>query len=159
MPRRFDDDARRVALRQAAEEAQQLGSTRIEAEHLLLALSTERDNPAGALLTEWGLGHEELLDALERESERSLAGVGVALSDFALPAPTRPRRSPKLAASGKRALARAARLAVARKDRHVTQAHLVVGILRADIGTVPRALAVADVDRVAILSRAEQLLG
>jgi hypothetical protein len=46
--------------------------------------------------------------------------------------------------SGQQALQRTLNVAVARKDRHISTLHLLVGLLQADIGTVPRALAVAD---------------
>jgi hypothetical protein len=97
--------------------------------------------------------------ALERETERSLAAVGVGVGEYALPdTPTPPRRSPRFAASSKRALERAVRVAAVRRDRHVGAPHLLLGILGADIGTVPRALAAVGVDRVALLTRAERLL-
>lgn len=157
---RFDKDARRAVVHAATEEAKGLGSSTIEAEHLLLALSAGEPNPTADLLVECGLDHGALLAALERETEHSLAAVGVALSDFALPqARTPARRSPKLGASSKRALERAAHVAIAGEDRQITAPHLLIGILRAGIGTVPRALAGAEIDRVALLSRAERLLG
>lgn len=89
-----------------------------------------------------------------------LAAVGVTIGDFALPdRRARPPRSPRFAPSAKRALERAARVAAARGDRHIGASHLLVGILRAELGTVPRALAAAEVDRVDLLGRAERVLG
>jgi ATP-dependent Clp protease ATP-binding subunit ClpA len=160
MNTRFDRDARRAVLRAAQEEARALGSATVEAEHLLLALASDERGGTGRLLAEVGLDHDGVNTALQRETERSLAAVGVALGDFALPEPpTRAPRSPKLAASAKRVLECAACLALARKDRRIGAPHLLVGILRAEIGTVPRALAASEVDRIALLTRAERLLG
>jgi ATP-dependent Clp protease ATP-binding subunit ClpA len=157
---RFVTDARRVVVRAADHEAQSLGSATVEAEHLLLALAAERDTPAGRLLADTGLDPDGLRAALERETERSLAAVGVTLSDFELPEqPSAMRDSARFATSAKRALERSLQVAVARKDRRITAPHLLVGILRADLGTVPRALEAAGVDRVALATRAEQLLG
>jgi ATP-dependent Clp protease ATP-binding subunit ClpA len=156
---RFVKDARRVVIHASQVEAQALCSPTIEAEHLLLALAADEATPAARLLAENGLDHDGVRIALERETERSLAAVGVGVGDYALPdKPTAPRRSPKFAASSKRALERAVRLASARRDRHVGASHLLLGILHADVGTVPRALAAVDVDRVALVTRAERLL-
>ena len=158
MPEQFVKDIRRVVVRAAEEEAKGLGSATVEAEHLLLALAADEDAPAGRLLADGGLDHGALLAALERETERSLAAVGVTLTDYAPPRPTPPRRKPSFAASSKSALHRTVQVAVSRKDRRVTAPHLLVGILRADIGTVPRALEAVEVDRAQLLTRAERLL-
>ncbi len=156
---RFAKDVRAAVMRAADEEARRLGSRTVEAEHLLLALAADTHAPAGRLLAEAGLDHEGVLAALERETERSLAAVGVALSDFALPGvPAAPPRSPRFAASGKRALERTLRVAVARGDRRISAPHLLLGVLRAELGTVPRALAAAGVDRAELATRAERLL-
>jgi ATP-dependent Clp protease ATP-binding subunit ClpA len=156
---RLEMDVRRAALRAANDEALALGSPTVEAEHLLLALAADPSTPAGRLLAQSGLDHGGVLAALDRETERSLAAVGVSLDDFALPRPAAPRGSPRLAASSKRALERAVRLAVARGDRSIGAPHLLAGILRAEAGTVPRALAAAGVDRAGLASGAEALLG
>ena len=158
MLERFVRDVRRVVVRAAEEEAQGLGSATVEAEHLLLALAAEDGSPAGRLLADSGLDHDAVLAALERETERSLAAVGVALTDFAPLGPTAPRRKPRFAASGKGALEQTLRVALDHKHRRITTAHLLVGILSADIGTVPRALEAVEVDRAQLLTRAERLL-
>ena len=61
--------------------------------------------------------------------------------------------TPRFAASSKLALERALRVAVARKDNFIGAEHVVLAILRAPTGTVPRALECAGVDRVALLQR------
>ncbi|HEY5195661.1 MAG TPA: Clp protease N-terminal domain-containing protein [Solirubrobacteraceae bacterium] len=156
---RFDADARRVVVRAAYEEAQALGSASLEGEHLLLALAADPSTGAGGLLVDSGLDHDGLVAALERETERSLAAVGIALSDYEPAArPAAGRRKASFATSSKRALARAVGVASARGDRVVSTAHLLVGILRGEIGTVPRALEAVGVDRVTLMIAAERLL-
>jgi ATP-dependent Clp protease ATP-binding subunit ClpA len=157
----FAAEVHAVVVRAAEEEAGATGSPTLEAEHLLLALTSRRGDPATELLARSGLDHEGILAALDRETERSLAAVGVAAGDFAL-ADTQivPRRTgkPRFAASAKRSLERAVRVAAARGDRRITSAHLLLGILRAEAGTVPRALAAVGVDRFALAGEAERLL-
>jgi D-alanyl-D-alanine carboxypeptidase len=159
MLERLGKDTLRAVLRDAHDEARAVGSSTVEAEHLLLALAADEHDPSGRLLAESGLDHDEVRAALEHETERSLAAVGVVLSDFTLPeTPGAPRRRPKFAASAKRVVERAALIARGRRDRRITSSHLLLGILRTDIGTVPRALAAAGVDRDALALRAERLL-
>jgi ATP-dependent Clp protease ATP-binding subunit ClpA len=154
---RFGQDVRRVVVRAAEEEALARRSATVEAEHLLLALAADTSDATGRLLAEAGLDHDGLSEALDREEEQSLAAIGVAVGEY-LTTSTAPRRRPRFATSGKQALQRTLTVAVARKDRSIGSAHLLVGLLRADLGTVPRALAAAEVDRVALLGRAERLL-
>lgn len=159
MLERFGDDARRIVVRAVEHEARALGSATVEAEHLLLAVAVE-PGPAGRLLAASGLDHAELRAALRRETQRSLQAVGVDASDFVPAArPTPSPRGARLSASAKRALERARQAASARSDRTIGAAHVLVGILRADLGTVPRALASVEHDRIALLCRAEGLLG
>ncbi|MDO8188026.1 Clp protease N-terminal domain-containing protein [Conexibacter sp. JD483] len=156
---RFAKDAAKV-VHDAVEEAAALGSPTIEAEHLLLAIAGGRHGGATFLLEDAGLDADALMAALEREHELSLAAAGVAIGDFELPAtPPRPRRTPSFATSSKRALERALKVAVANHSRRVGALHLLVGVLRAEFGTVPRALAGAEVDRIALATRAERMLG
>jgi ATP-dependent Clp protease ATP-binding subunit ClpA len=156
---RITREVRAAVLRAIEEQAPALGSPTVEAEHLLLALAADRGRPAGRLLAEVGLDPDGLRAALDHETERSLAAVGVRLADFPLPdAPGAPRRTPKLATSAKTALERAVRVASAHGDRHVAGAHLLLGVMRAELGTVPRALDAAGVDRVALATRAERLI-
>ena len=114
---RPDTDTRAEVVEAAREEAQALGSATIEAEHLLLALAGDRDGPTGRLLADCGLARDGVLEALERESARSLAAVGVDIHDVApSSASSSPRLRPRLAASSKRALEWGLRTAIARND-------------------------------------------
>lgn len=132
---RFTKDARAV-VEQALEEARALGSPTVEAEHLLLALARR-----GATT----LTHEEVLDALESEQRRSLAAAGVQwdVPRQALPGGARPR----FGTSSKLALSRALPAAVERGERRLAARHVLAGVLRAEVGTVPRALEGAGIGR------------
>jgi D-alanyl-D-alanine carboxypeptidase len=133
---RFTKDARRVVLQAVDVEAAALGARTVEAEHLLLALSETI-----------GVEHHTLVDALEAETAASLDAVGVSLRP---PPPTRRRRQPRMGASAKVALNRALKTAIARKDREIRAEHIALGVLEAEVGTVPRALAIAGLDREAL---------
>ena len=134
---RFTSDARTV-VKAAEAQARDLGSRTIEAEHLLLALA------AGGAIP--GLDRLDVLDALDAERTRSLLAAGVS-GDVDLP-PTAVR--PRMAASAKLALERSLRAAVARSDRSIRAGHLLLGVLAAEAGTVPRALEIAGIDRDAL---------
>jgi ATP-dependent Clp protease ATP-binding subunit ClpA len=147
---RFTRDARQV-VKAAETEAGRLGSPTIEAEHLLLALADRQP-----VLSDFGLDHEGVLAALESERERSLRAVGISASDFDLP--PAPLTRPRFAASSKLALERAVRAAAARSDKRIVGGHLLLGVLAAEAGTVPRALAAAGIDRQELRDRAAATL-
>jgi ATP-dependent Clp protease ATP-binding subunit ClpA len=143
---RFTEDARQV-VKAAETMASGLASPTVEAEHLLLALAD-----CQPVLADAGLDHDGVLAALEAERERSLTAVGISASDFDLP--PAPLTRPRFAASGKLALERAVRAASARSDRRIAGGHILLGVLAAEAGTVPRALAIAGVDRQELRDRA-----
>jgi ATP-dependent Clp protease ATP-binding subunit ClpA len=144
---RFTKQARTV-VKDAEAEARALGSPSVDAEHLLLAL-TRQDagtTAAGSALAEVGLDYEAALEALDSEREGSLLAVGITAGDFDVPiAP--PARRPRFGASAKAALERALRVSLARADRRIEAGHVLLALLQAEAGTVPRALAQAGVDR------------
>jgi D-alanyl-D-alanine carboxypeptidase len=148
-------DIRRI-VREARVEATAAGSARVEAEHLLLALSARPDTDAGRLLADQGLDHATLRRALDLEFEQSLAAVGVRLDDFALPAERTAlvRESRWLGRSVQIVIQRAmkARAGRGRDARRLQSLHLLVGVLTPTRGTVPRALAAIQVDRAALLA-------
>ena len=133
---RFTRDARTV-VKAAETQARGMGSPTIEAEHLLLALAAADRVP--------DLDHDAVLAALATQRERSLMAVGIPAADFDLP-PAPVTRSPRFAASAKVALERSVRIAAQRSDRRLAAGHLLLGVLEAEAGTVPRALAAAGVD-------------
>jgi ATP-dependent Clp protease ATP-binding subunit ClpA len=138
---RFTREARAV-VKEADGEARRLGSRTIEAEHMLLALAGHEP---------LGLDRDEILRALEAERERSLMAVGISAGDFDLP--PAPVTRPRMAASAKVALERSLRASLARSDRRIEAGHILLGVLAAEAGTVPRALALADIDRDELRTR------
>jgi ATP-dependent Clp protease ATP-binding subunit ClpA len=143
---RFTREAR-AAVKDAEAEARELGSPTIEAEHLLLALT--RQDPAtavGRALAEAGLDHDRAAAALDAERERSLTAVGISIGDFDLPAP-HPSTKPRMAAGAKSALEHALRISLVRADKRIDGGHILLALLRAEAGTVPRALSEAGVDK------------
>jgi ATP-dependent Clp protease ATP-binding subunit ClpA len=149
---RFTREAR-LAVTAAEAEARGLGSPTIEPEHLLLALAQlVQAGPLGAALTEVGLDHDAVLDALDAERERSLMAVGISIGDFDLP-PAGPSNKPRMAAGAKSALEHALRISLARGDKRIGSGHILLALLRSQAGTVPRALNEAGIDRAALSDR------
>jgi len=143
---KFGTDSRAV-VHEAREIARGLESPTVEAEHLLLAVAGEPGTSAHAVLVGAGLGFDRIHDALEAEFEASLSAVGISLADFDLRGTAAAARVPRWGTSAKLALQRAARIADARRDRRLVPGHILLGVLRAPAGTVPRALDRAGVDR------------
>ena len=141
---RFVRDARIVAL-EATSVAAGLGSSSVEAEHLLISIASG-DSRAGAALREVGLDAPELRDAVQRDFERVLGRVGIDASGVDLPANCR-RTKPRWGASAKQGLERALAEAKRRGDRKIGTEHILLGLLRAEHGTVPRVLAAEGIDR------------
>jgi ATP-dependent Clp protease ATP-binding subunit ClpA len=138
-------------------EAKKDGSKFIEAEHMLLALATDPDSDAAKLLSEFGLDHQRLASAMHEERGRTLAFVGMKATDEDLVEATELESSPTLGTSAKAAVRRA--LLGSRHDHRrarLRSTDLLAGILEAELGTVPRALAIAGIDRAALLSRARR---
>jgi ATP-dependent Clp protease ATP-binding subunit ClpA len=128
----------------AAAEARADGSTTTEAHHLLLAIAREGSPSLAAA----GLDHAAVRSALDREFARSLAAAGVRV-DGGLPAATSaPAGPPQLGATAKAALERG--VAAAQHKRDCRPGHVLLGVLLAPVGTVPRALELAGVDRAGL---------
>lgn len=123
----------------AGKEAQAAGATPIEAEHLLLALSRRPE------IKKLGLDHDEIVDALAVEEERSLAAVGIDLSQYDLSGSAR-WDAGKLGTSAKLAIERALRITAKRGQRRLTTLNLLLGVISAEHGRVPRALEIAGID-------------
>lgn len=141
----------RVSLARARVEAKQAGSRALEAEHLILALAAERDSAPAKLLAEAGLDYEKLMDAFREERRQSLAYAGV---ELAFPPVADSRGTPLWASSAKEALMRGHTVATHARRGRLNGVDLLVGILQAGLGTVPRALALAGIDREALIARA-----
>ncbi len=133
---RFTRDARATVVA-SREEARASGQHTVESEHLLLALAAR---------PELGLDRDRLATALAHEEEQSLAAVGVAASALEPRARRRARREPQFATSSKLALQRAVAAAAKRSDRRLTAGHVLLGVIAAEHGRVPRALRIAEID-------------
>ena len=141
----------------AAEEAQQAGATTIEAEHLLLAMADE-EGDGRRLLGSVGLDLQAVRDALETEFRQSLTAAGITFETDSLPgASAAPGKPSRLGTSGKLVIERSM-LAVGNKKK-AQPAHLLLGVLELNVGTVPRALDLAGVDRAELKARVRELLG
>ena len=148
---RFVRDARVVAL-EANSVAAGLGSSSVEAEHLLVSLAGT-DHPAGAALRDVGLepAGAPRRDPARLRARRS-ARVGIDASGVDLPANCR-RTKPRWGASAKQGLERALDEAKRRGDRKIGCEHILLGLLRAEHGTVPRLLAAEGIDRDELTGR------
>jgi ATP-dependent Clp protease ATP-binding subunit ClpA len=145
----------RAIIEQAEREAQSDHSKTIEAQHVLLAIAARPEAAPGQVLSSAGLDRGALRDALNLEHEHSLSAAGVSVSAAHLPrSDTRAPAPTSLGASVRQALERG----VAGVREQPRPAHLLLGILRAQVGTVPRALALAGIDRDALLVRVQQML-
>lgn len=151
----FDKYLHAVLVR-AEHEANEDSSPTVEAPHLLLAVAGEPDPDVRALLASAGLDTDAVRAALAREFEHSLSVVGVASSAYELPRPSRLPTHPGMGTSAKLALERGFASVTRKKD--LRPAHLLLGILSAQVGTVPRALAMAGVDQEALTTRVRQKL-
>jgi D-alanyl-D-alanine carboxypeptidase len=147
----------RTIIDRASAEARQAGSPTIEAEHVLLAISAQQGTSAQRVLASVGLDRPAIHAALDQELEHSLAAAGVVVRAADLPHPsTRPGRHPRIGTSVKLAMHRAMNRAV--KGRRLDPTLILLGVLGAKVGTVPRALALAGVDQAALTERVRQSL-
>jgi D-alanyl-D-alanine carboxypeptidase len=152
---RFTKDARQIVGR-AVNEARFSGAPAVEAEHLLLALACG-SGPAARTLQGCGLDFDRVRSAIDEHFERTLATVGVDPGVFDLP-PAAPTTNPRFGASSKLVLERAVKAAAERRDRRLGEEHVLLGVLRAEAGTVSRVLAAEGVDRAAVAARLEKQL-
>lgn len=138
-------------LTQAIEEARTRASANVEAEHLLLALTTDRSPGTAAILADAHLDHDALDAALRRERAESLDAAGIAPVDPHTLAASPRQTPPGWGTSAKEALARGHREKNRTRD---VETELLIGILGATLGTVPRALALAGIDRDELIEAA-----
>lgn len=144
-------------IEKGAYEAHQDGSATIEAHHLLLVIAAEREPATRQVLGPAGLDRQAIRDALDREFEQSLGAAGVSVAAFDLPRPaSAPKPPTRLGASAKLALERG--FASGGRKRDLRPGHVLLGILEARVGTVPRALALTGVDQGDLITRLRQTL-
>jgi hypothetical protein len=109
------------------------------------------------VLSEAGLDRDAIRAALDREFEHSLSAAGVSLMPLDLRRPDDGARQVLLGTSAKLAFERGFR-GDARRGKYLQAANILVGILRAQTGTVPRALALAGIDQASLLASTQQAL-
>ncbi|WP_022900453.1 Clp protease N-terminal domain-containing protein [Humibacter albus] len=134
----------------ATQEAQRRGSAAVAAEHLMLAILAQDDSPASAVLADFGLDHA----ALDSEIAHSLAVIGIEGLDSALLEATGRDSRPMWSSSIREAFRRAQ--SSGRRRRRAAELDLLYGIVTANVGTVPRTLAYAGIDRDALIGRVER---
>lgn len=148
------NDVRAVLIRGARAEAVEDGSTAIEAEHVLLALTELTGTTTARLLAEAGLTRETIRAALDREWEQSLSVAGVTVAVAELPKATPDRsRNPQIGETTKLLLKRAADNT---GGGRMGAAHLLIGALDTNLGRIPRALDLAGINREALRSQAAE---
>jgi len=149
------DQYLRALLEQAGREAREDGSATIEAQHLLLAMASQSETEPGPWLRAVGLDHRALRAALDQEFEHGLRAAGVSLEASQRPRATGASPPPgALGSSVQQALERGLQgLETTPRPRH-----LLLGILLAELGSVPRALTLAGFDRGDLLGQVRQTL-
>ena len=156
--RRFAADARRI-VRRAEALARAEGSRSVESEHLLLALALQKDTDPARLLAAVGLDDDRLREALDGQFREALTAAGVELAaDEPSRRPTDASQGLRIGQSGKLALQRALVASARRGDKRLETSHLLLGILRAEHGTVPRTLVHAQIDQQQLIASAEAVL-
>lgn len=151
----FDAYLHTVIMR-AEHEAREDGSKTVEAQHVLLAIAGEGEATTREILESANLDLQTVRDALDREFEHSLSAVGVSSRTYDLPASSKGTAHPKMGASARLVIERAFSSVPRKKD--LRPAHLLLGLLRAEVGTVPRALALAGADRADLVTHTQRVL-
>ena len=136
-------------------EATNRAALAVEAEHVLLAFLFARTSHGATILAQHGLTYETFDAALRQEREQTLAGIGIQIPDASrLQAAPRVRMGrPRFGASAKEAFERASKRAKAHRGRaqRFSDVDFLIGILSAELGTVPRALLRGGFDRQQLL--------
>ena len=148
----FPRTLRPIILR-AVSEAQRRGDSAVEAEHLLLALADDSDREPAATLAAVGLDHAGVIRALRAERSASLEAAGVTpVPEERLASTVRVTR-PRWGASARRAMIVASRMRTGpERRRRMAEKDLAIALLDLHLGTVPRALELAGIDRTALIA-------
>lgn len=129
-------------IKQAEVEARLAGSRMVEAEHLLTAMAAVPFGPASRVLELLGLSRERIAGAIERERDGALALAGVQAAG--MPATRHVIRDP-----GPR-WNQSAKLAAERSCGETPEdprLRMLLGIVHAEAGVIPRLLTELDVSR------------
>jgi ATP-dependent Clp protease ATP-binding subunit ClpA len=140
---RFSRDARRAA-EEARRRAAVSGAESVQPVHLLAALAVQPDTPAAQALSAVGLDADAIDDAAERDARNVLAAVGVTVDASLSGGGT---TNPDFAPATKRALELSLRSALELGDRHIGSDHVLLGLLRIDVGRVAEVLEAAGTGR------------
>jgi ATP-dependent Clp protease ATP-binding subunit ClpA len=124
------------------------GFETVEAEHLLVALTQQADEPTARALEALGMTERTVRTALDNEYAEALNVVGVSG-----PLARRPRlpkgpaaARPKWGQSATLVLGRALEAAGDRRQRRIGDRDLLIGLSQAEAGVIPRVLATLDVN-------------
>ena len=120
---------------------------------MLLAMAAEAGSETSEFLASVGLDHRALRAALELEFRHTLSAAGVSVGELQRTESTA-NRPLHLGTSVQHAL----ECGLGATREAPRPAHVLLGILQADVGTVPRALALAGFDRSALIARIRQAL-
>jgi ATP-dependent Clp protease ATP-binding subunit ClpA len=138
---RFAKETRKVT-RRAADLAEFENSSTVEVEHLLLALVDPIADDIGRILAAQGVDASAVREARDREFRSALAIAGVHTDRSAPPGAARLRRgrSTRFAPSAKLALERTLEAALRSGEKQIRNKHLLLAIIDAQTGIVPRLL-------------------
>jgi ATP-dependent Clp protease ATP-binding subunit ClpA len=126
MVKRLSEDARRLVLGAAAEEARRRGDRRLGTDHLLLGLLHD---PAGEPARALGVGLESARAADNTLDRVALAAVGVEAAGLTLPAGTAPSGRPALTSGARAVFKRAIDTARPTKTGRIAARHLLLALL------------------------------
>ncbi|MDN4615886.1 Clp protease N-terminal domain-containing protein [Leifsonia sp. F6_8S_P_1B] len=139
----------------AIDEARGRNASLVEAEHLLLALTADPGSPVGPVLRHAGLDRERVEAALRAERAAGLRAAGVEpVPEERLAASPRVGR-PRWGTSAREVLVRAHRISLLRgRAAATTPSDVLAALAGLELGTVPRALELAGIDRSALAEAA-----
>jgi D-alanyl-D-alanine carboxypeptidase len=123
----------------------------VEAEHVLLATLERSDGPAARALAAGGLDYATFTRSLEAERARSLGAAGITPIPAETLAATPRTAQPGWGASIRDVLRRGDKPAAKDGRPAALEIELATAILLADLGTVPRALALAGFNRIELI--------
>jgi ATP-dependent Clp protease ATP-binding subunit ClpA len=162
MPEQLDEDlgvSLKTLIIRAIDEAARRGAAKVEAEHLLLSIAASEDVAAG-VLADAGLDYAGVEAALRGEREQALRAAGIepiAEERLLASGGSRPGWGTSIREGLDRGNFKARRGRSRAERERLAVADALIGVLRADLGTVPRALAYAGIDRDALITRLERL--
>ena len=155
----MDEDTLPVGMRElmttAIDEAARYGSGVVEAEHILLALLADPASAAARTAAEVGLDHDGFVNALRAERVHSLKAAGITAVDASLlqSTPSRSSQRPTWGASIRTLMDDLRRANRGNQRRRLNELDALAVVLRLELGTVPRALDLAGIDRAALVTR------